>query len=168
MDGIEVIDFMQTVNVNGILITPYRAGHVLGAAMFLVEIAGMRCLYTGDYSRAPDRHMPVAEVPSVSLDIVIVESTYGVSRHLPGEERERLFTQKVHDTVMRGGRVLLPVVAMGRSQELLLLLDEYWQAHPELHHVPIFQVSESRGLRVSPLTLLRMTSFSLDLDLPPP
>ncbi len=37
--------------------------------MFMVEVAGMRCLYTGDYSRAPDRHMPVADVPTVPLDV---------------------------------------------------------------------------------------------------
>ena len=47
---------------------------------------------------------------------MIIESTYGVSRHLPREEREQLFLQKVHNTVRRGGRVLLPVVALGRSQ----------------------------------------------------
>ena len=47
---------------------------------------------------------------------VIIESTYGVSRHLPREERERQFLQRIHNTVRRGGRVLLPVVALGRSQ----------------------------------------------------
>ena len=46
-------------------ITPYAAGHVLGAAMFLVEIAGMKLLYTGDYSRMPDRHLAGAEMPDV-------------------------------------------------------------------------------------------------------
>lgn len=56
----EVIDFGQTVDVDGVRITAYRAGHVLGAAMFMVEVAGMRCLYTGDYSRIADRHMPAA------------------------------------------------------------------------------------------------------------
>ena len=53
---------------------------------------------------------------------------------------------KPHETaaaamqVRQGGRVLLPVVALGRSQELLLLLDEYWESHPELRNVPIYQV----------------------------
>ena len=47
---------------------------------------------------------------------VIIESTYGVSRHLPREEREMQFLQRIHNTVRRGGRVLLPVVALGRSQ----------------------------------------------------
>lgn len=44
-------------------VTAYKAGHVLGAAMFMVEIAGLRVLYTGDYSRLPDRHLPGAETP---------------------------------------------------------------------------------------------------------
>eukprot|EP00195_Chlamydomonas_chlamydogama_P006597 CAMPEP_0202904758 /NCGR_PEP_ID=MMETSP1392-20130828/30978_1 /ASSEMBLY_ACC=CAM_ASM_000868 /TAXON_ID=225041 /ORGANISM="Chlamydomonas chlamydogama, Strain SAG 11-48b" /LENGTH=723 /DNA_ID=CAMNT_0049592553 /DNA_START=19 /DNA_END=2190 /DNA_ORIENTATION=+ len=141
LDRIEVIDFMQTLDVNGIKITPYRAGHVLGAAMFMVEVAGMRCLYTGDYSRIPDRHLPCADIPPVRPDIVIIESTYGVSRHLPTEERERQFLSRITSTVKRGGRVLLPVVALGRSQELLLMMDEYWEQHPELQGVPMYQAS---------------------------
>ena len=72
-----------------------RAGHVLGAAMFMVEIQGMRCLYTGDYSRVPDRHMPSADIPEIPPHIVIVESTFGVSNHLPREDRERMFQNKV-------------------------------------------------------------------------
>ena len=44
-------------------VTAYRAGHVLGACMFEVEIAGMRLLYTGDYSRVPDRHLSAADTP---------------------------------------------------------------------------------------------------------
>lgn len=136
-----MIDFEQTVDVDGIRITPYRAGHVLGAAMFMIEIGGMRLLYTGDYSRVADRHMPPADLPALRPHIIIVESTYGVSRHLPRDERERRFTERVHTGVARGGRVLLPVVALGRAQELLLILEEYWQRHPELHGVPIYQVS---------------------------
>ena len=58
-----------------------RAGHVLGAAMFMVEIKGMRCLYTGDYSRVPDRHMPAADLPGIPPQIIIVESTFGTSNH---------------------------------------------------------------------------------------
>ncbi|MEW5313014.1 MAG: hypothetical protein WDW38_004610 [Sanguina aurantia] len=141
MDKIEVVDFDQTLEVNGIKITAYRAGHVLGAAMFMVEIAGMRCLYTGDYSRVSDRHLPAADLPSPSPNIVIVEATYGVSRHLPREQREARLLQRIHTTVMGGGRVLMPVVALGRAQEILLLLEEYWERNPSLQGVPIYQTS---------------------------
>ncbi|KAI3428832.1 hypothetical protein D9Q98_007649 [Chlorella vulgaris] len=141
MERTEVIDFQQTLDLGGIRVTAYRAGHVLGAAMFMVEIGGMRLLYTGDYSRIPDRHMPAADLPEQRPHIVVVESTYGVSRHLPREEREQRFVQRIHAAVARGGRVLLPVVALGRAQELLLILEEYWERHPELHGVPIYQAS---------------------------
>lgn len=47
----------------------YRAGHVLGAAMFMVEIAGMRALYTGDYSRLADRHLSAADLPDTKPHI---------------------------------------------------------------------------------------------------
>lgn len=50
-------------------VTAYRAGHVLGAAMFLIQIAGMRLLYTGDYSRLPDRHLSAADLPPETIDI---------------------------------------------------------------------------------------------------
>ena len=49
--------------------TAWRAGHVLGAAMFMVEIAGLRVLYTGDYSRLADRHMSAADLPDQQPDI---------------------------------------------------------------------------------------------------
>ena len=53
----------------------------------------------------------------LSVDIaVIVESTYGVSKHLPRDQREQRFVEKVRGILTRGGRVLLPVVALGRAQ----------------------------------------------------
>lgn len=68
-----------------------------------------------------------------------------MSRHLPREEREQRFVERIHTAVARGGRVLLPVVALGRAQELLLILEEYWERHPELHGVPIYQVGGCVG-----------------------
>ena len=54
---------------------------------------------------------------------VIVESTYGVSSHSPREEREALFITQVKRVLLRGGRLLLPVVALGRAQVSRALLD---------------------------------------------
>jgi cleavage and polyadenylation specificity factor subunit 3 len=61
--------------------------------------------------------------------------------HEPRVERERRFTSNIHDIVRRGGRCLIPVFALGRAQELLLILDEYWNAHPELQNIPIYYAS---------------------------
>ena len=140
-EKISVVDYHQEVDLGGIKFTAYNAGHVLGAAMFLVEIAGVRVLYTGDYSREEDRHLMAAENPPVRPEVMVCESTYGVSSHMPRDERELRFTSLVHDVVARGGRCLIPIFALGRAQELLLILDEYWQAHPELQTIPIFYAS---------------------------
>ena len=139
---IEAVDYHQDVSVGGGLrFTPYHAGHVLGACMFMIEIAGLRVLYTGDFSREEDRHLVQAEVPPIRPDVLICESTYGVQSLPPRIDKEERFTALIHSIIRRGGRVLLPVFVLGRAQELLLLLDEYWAAHPELHSIPIYYAS---------------------------
>ncbi|KAI0812786.1 beta-lactamase-like protein [Irpex lacteus] len=125
----------------GVTFTPYHAGHVLGACMFLIDIAGLKILYTGDYSREEDRHLVKAEIPPIRPDVLIVESTYGVQTLEGREEKELRFTSLVHSIIRRGGHVLLPTFALGRAQELLLILDEYWKKHPDLHSVPIYYAS---------------------------
>ncbi|KAH7703994.1 hypothetical protein AAVH_28828 [Aphelenchoides avenae] len=141
MDKIEVIDFHEQKEVNGIKFWCYVAGHVLGACMFMVEIAGIRVLYTGDFSRLEDRHLCAAEIPNITPDVLISESTYGTQIHESREDRERRFTSTVHEIVARGGRCLTPAFALGRAQELLLILDEYWEQHPELHEIPVYYAS---------------------------
>ena len=139
MSVIERSTFHETVTLPcGISFTAYRAGHVLGAAMYVVEIAGIRVLYTGDFSCEIDRHLPSAEVVPSPIHVLIVESTYGVQSHEPREERERRFSLSVHEVMKQGGKCLLPVFALGRAQELLLLLEEYWEKNPDLHKIPIF------------------------------
>ncbi|CAB1437563.1 unnamed protein product [Pleuronectes platessa] len=141
MEKIETINFHEVKEVAGIKFWCYHAGHVLGAAMFMIEIAGVKLLYTGDFSRQEDRHLMAAEIPSVKPDILITESTYGTHIHEKREEREARFCNTIHDIVNREGRCLIPVFALGRAQELLLILDEYWQNHPELHDIPIYYAS---------------------------
>lgn len=65
----------QEVDVNGIKFWCYNAGHVLGAAMFMIEIAGVKIFYTGDFSCEEDRHLMAAEIPSVSPDVLISVSS---------------------------------------------------------------------------------------------
>ena len=125
----------------GISFIPYHAGHVLGACMFLIDIVGLKILYTGDYSREEDRHLVKAELPPIRPDVLIVESTYGVHTGESREEKELRFTNLVHSIIRRGGHVLLPTFALGRAQELLLILDEYWKKHPDLHNVPVYYAS---------------------------
>ncbi len=76
MDKIETINFHEEKEIKGIKFWAYHAGHVLGAAMFMIEIAGVKILYTGDFSRQEDRHLMAAEVPTMRPDVMIVVSTH--------------------------------------------------------------------------------------------
>ncbi|GAB1313570.1 endoribonuclease ysh1 [Madurella fahalii] len=139
---IEAIDYHTTHTISSIRITPYPAGHVLGAAMFLIEIAGLNIFFTGDYSREQDRHLVSAEVPKgVKIDVLITESTYGIASHVPRLEREQALMKSITGILNRGGRVLMPVFALGRAQELLLILDEYWAKHKDYQKFPIYYAS---------------------------
>ena len=139
---IEAIDYHTTHTISSVRITPYPAGHVLGAAMFLIEIAGLKIFFTGDYSRENDRHLVSAEVPKgVKIDLLITESTYGIASHVPRLEREQALMKSITGIINRGGRALLPVFALGRAQELLLILEEYWARHAEFQKIPIYYAS---------------------------
>lgn len=150
IDKIELIDYHQTVTVKGLTFYALNAGHVLGACMYWLDIGGRSLLYTGDYSMEDDRHLMAAELPANKPDVLMVESTYGVQVHASKNEREARFTGTVERVVTRGGRCLIPVFALGRAQELLLILDEYWQENPHLQKIPIYYASKmaSRALRV--------------------
>lgn len=140
--AISPVSVHQLITISpGLTFTPYHAGHVLGACMFMIDIAGLKILYTGDYSREEDRHLVQAEIPPVRPDVLIVESTYGVQSHENRDEKEQRFTSLVHAIIKRGGHVLMPVFALGRAQELLLILEEYWKKHPDLQSVPIYYAS---------------------------
>ncbi|GAU95620.1 hypothetical protein RvY_07209-2 [Ramazzottius varieornatus] len=141
MDKIETLDFHEEKEVGGVRFWCYTAGHVLGAAMFMIEIAGVRILYTGDFSKEEDRHLCAAEIPSVRADVVIMEATYGIHVHEDRETREHRFLQQVRSVLMRGGKCLIPAFALGRAQEIQLILDEYWAMHPEMQEYPIYYAS---------------------------
>ena len=66
----QVIDLHQTLEVNGICLWCYTAGHVLGAAMFMFDIAGVRVLYTGNFSWEEDSHLRAAELPQFSPNML--------------------------------------------------------------------------------------------------
>lgn len=141
-DRIETIDFHSTMEVDGIRFTAYYAGHVLGACMYLIEIGGLKILFTGDYSREENRHLPSAEVPPVKPDVLITESTFGTGTLEPRAELETKLTNHIHATLTKGGRVLLPVFALGNAQELLLILDEYWEKNEDLQNVSVYYCSD--------------------------
>ena len=143
---IEVIGFDETKEYRGIRITCLNAGHVLGACLVLVEIDEKRVLYTRDFSCQEDHHLMGAKVPAVpNVDVLIVESTYGINNHDPREKREKDFLTAVRSCIDRGGKCLIPMFALGHAQELMLIIEEHWAQHPELVDVPLWFCSSMAG-----------------------
>ncbi|XP_011098501.1 cleavage and polyadenylation specificity factor subunit 3-II isoform X1 [Sesamum indicum] len=128
MKKVTAVDLKQTIQVDEDLqIRAYYAGHVLGAAMFYAKVGDAAIVYTGDYNMTPDRHLGAAQIDRLQLDLVITESTYATTYRDSKYVREREFLKAVHKCVASGGKVLIPTFALGRAQELCMLLDDYWE-----------------------------------------
>jgi len=128
MKKVVAVTLHQSVMVDGQLeIKAYYAGHVLGAAMFWIRVGSQSVVYTGDYNMTPDRHLGAAWIDKCRPDLLISESTYATTIRDSKRCRERDFLKKIHECVDRGGKVLIPVFALGRAQELCILLETYWE-----------------------------------------
>lgn len=122
------INLHQTIKLgDDIEIKAYYAGHVLGAAMIYVRVGQESVVYTGDYNMTPDRHLGSAWIDKVRPDVLITESTYGTTIRDSRRSRERDFLTKVHECVANGGNVIIPAFALGRAQELCILIESYWE-----------------------------------------
>ena len=95
--------------------------------MFYIRVGNESVVYTGDYNMTPDRHLGAAWIDRVRPDLLITETTYATTIRDSKRARERDFLKKVHDCVSKGGKVLIPCFALGRAQELCILIDTYWE-----------------------------------------
>ncbi|MGD0728450.1 MAG: MBL fold metallo-hydrolase [Candidatus Micrarchaeaceae archaeon] len=102
----------------------YDAGHICGSAITLIERKNAkdnkRVVYTGDFKLEPQFLHKGAEI--VKGDILIMESTYATREHPDRNETMKKLVESIKETLDNKGNVLLPVFAVGRSQELLTLL----------------------------------------------
>ena len=117
----------------------YPAGHILGAVGILIETEEGKIFHTGDFSNITTLTTEEAYRPPtpISVDAVISEATYG-DTILPGrKEQIRELIEAVGTVIEGGGRVLIPTFALGRAQEIILLLLNH-QSNSKLPKVPIY------------------------------
>jgi metallo-beta-lactamase family protein len=96
------------------------AGHILGAASVAIEYQGRTLLFSGDLGRDDDLVMPAPQTGQ-KADWVVVESTYGDRLH-PGLDPIEKLGDAIRRTAARGGVVIIPAFAVGRTQGLLYAL----------------------------------------------
>ena len=115
--------------VEGVEVTYRDAGHILGSATVNLAVKeGGRTLrigFTGDVGN-PGR--PILKDPEKmdDCDVVISESTYGGKVHPPARETHARLGEIIRETARRGGKVLIPSFAVGRTQEVVHALDALW------------------------------------------
>ncbi len=136
-------------------LTLHNAGHILGSSMVHLHVGeGLHnVVYTGDYkfSRTMLLEAATAEFPRV--ETVITESTYGGADDImPSRvEAEERLTRIVNDTLERKGKVLIPVPAVGRAQEIMLILDGYMK-RGMMKEAPVFiegMISEATAIHTA-------------------
>ncbi|MHB8596716.1 MAG: MBL fold metallo-hydrolase [Ktedonobacteraceae bacterium] len=114
------------------------AGHILGAAMLLFETVEGRVLHTGDISVTDQRTIKGLDVLALpQADLMICEGTYGNRAHTSRREEERRLAETVQTVLARGGRIVLPAFAVGRAQEVVLILKAY-RASGQISPVPVY------------------------------
>ncbi len=106
----------------GLRATFVDAGHILGSASVVLDCeengTSRRLAFSGDIGRAG---LPIIRNPELpkDVDVVVMESTYGNRDHEPVQDARQRLGEIVHTTAARGGRVLIPAFAVGRTQEIL-------------------------------------------------
>jgi KH/beta-lactamase-domain protein len=126
---------------NDIRLTMTPAGHILGSSIMHLHIGdGKYNLavandFKGRWSRLLDR----ANTRFPRLEAIIMESTYGGPRDVMPrrEDAEIQLVKIINQTVRRGGKVLIPSLAVGRAQELMVVLANYYRKH-QMVEVPVY------------------------------
>jgi metallo-beta-lactamase family protein len=126
--------------VPGVIVHFFEAGHILGSAGVMLEIEEkgkkFRLCFSGDIGRY---RMPLLRDPVLpdAADYMIMESTYGDKSHADPEQAFVEFRDVVKRTVERGGKVIVPAFAVGRTQELVYNLNEMMQ-DGDVPRVPVY------------------------------
>jgi len=136
------VDYGEVVDITPeIKMTLYNAGHIIGSASVHLHIGegAHNLVYTGDIKFGFTKLFEPANTKFPRLETLYIESTYGGRNDLTINrfESENRLMDIITQTTEKKGSVLIPVFAVGRSQEILLVLEEYARKHPEFN-VPIY------------------------------
>lgn len=135
LDAVQLVEFNQGIKLGeGLQVTYHVAGHIAGAAMLVLESSEGTLVMSGDISKSPQRTVKSVEVPRIKADALVLESTYGGRLHANRVAEEKRLVQNLKRITERGGKVLIPAFALGRSQELVQII----HAFADEIDVPVF------------------------------
>jgi len=118
-----------------------NAGHILGSASchFHIGNGDHNFVYTGDLKYGKTILLESASWNFPRVETLLIESTYGAKEDIQPtrEEVEAVFIKSVNETLRNGGKVLIPIPAVGRAQELMMVIDQYMKAG-QIVESPVF------------------------------
>jgi len=156
----------QKINLNEEVSIRFRdAGHILGSAIIEIWIEEnnetVKIVFSGDLGM---KNKPLIRDPQIveEADYLILESTYGNRIHENVEKRMEKLTDIINKTILRGGTVIIPSFAVGRTQELIYELKQYYESNNDLEtfmRVPIYIDSP---MAISATQIFKKNSHSFD------
>ncbi len=148
----------------GVTATFIDAGHILGAAEIVVDVTERdvtrRIVFSGDLGRQGLPILRDPETPPGPIDTLVMESTYGNRVHGDIHSMHADLERVVGETVKRGGKVIVPAFAVGRTQELVYALNVLW-TEGRLPDIPVFVDSP---LSVNVTEVFRLHSDCFDKE----
>ncbi|MCK5389505.1 MAG: MBL fold metallo-hydrolase, partial [Candidatus Thorarchaeota archaeon] len=105
-------------------LTLFNAGHIPGSSLVSIRVNGKRILFTGDFNATESQLNPGARKNLPKHDVVVTESTYARRINPPREKTEEGLVDTVLETLERGGSALIPAFGVGRSQEIMCILEQ--------------------------------------------
>lgn len=135
-------------------LTLHNAGHILGSSLVHLHIGkGLHnIVYTGDFKYGPTALLQPASTYFPRVETLIMEATYGGPNNVTPsrDETDALFVE-IANNILRKGKVLIPVPAVGRAQEILMVINKYMQSG-DLLEVPVYiegMISEATGIHTA-------------------
>ncbi|MDE1890091.1 MAG: MBL fold metallo-hydrolase [Planctomycetota bacterium] len=145
----------ETIDLgNGIRARFQEAGHILGSAIIEIWLKGdtseKKLVFSGDLGQ---KNLPLINdfTPIEEGDYVFIESTYGNRKHKGIKETIDEFAQAVSESLRRGGNVVIPSFAVGRTQDILYILNQL-SREGKLNHLQVF-VDSPMALQATRITL---------------
>lgn len=124
MNLFQIKNLKTKYEFEGISYEFFDAGHIPGSASIVFEADHKRILYTGDINTTETRLLNPANTNYGHIDVMICESTYGNKNHEDRVETEKEFISEIKQTTKHGS-VLIPAFAVGRAQEIALILGDF-------------------------------------------
>jgi len=124
------IKYRKEFKIGSTQVMAFDAGHVSGSCMFFLNVNGKKILYTGDLKMSDTQLLRAADTDLPDIDILITETTYSGREHLPRKSQEKELVETVRESLANDGTAVIACFALGRTQEVLLVLEEYGIDYP--------------------------------------